>query len=558
MPGIPALDLTFGASALEALQRIAPTWVLGVEEDRAAPALAKSLRGIGKDIPPLAAVARDMTLWNWQRRPLSLESLIPLQDMERNASFLPPALPRLLRVLRQALSRPLDAEPLRAAMDAGEQALTLKHLLMRVRQPGEGAFWLAVCWDWLLRLGREDLPPSMLEASDLGRDLPSLAARLRAEWAALYLPPEQALAYAENLDRSHWGLFADYLRSELHSRLGDHHESARLLARVWRRMPWHPNLTLKLSGLLEQPSPTDSRDLSDTCVLVYSWNKADLLEDTLRSLAASDMGQALVVALDNGSNDDTPQAMARCKNLFAKNSFLDVRLPVNVGAPAARNWLLSLPEVRSCRRAAFLDDDVVLPRDWLTRLSATMDATNAAVVGCRIVAATPPAGLQSADYHLLPPRDGIKTFRDVEENILVFDNCAGALDIGLYSYCRPALSVSGCCHLLSMAGVEKAGAFDIRFSPTQFDDLERDLRVAKAGLHTVYEGRLAIGHVQHSSLAKAQSLKSVGHVFGNKIKLEGKYTKEEIETLSAQNLGRLWQDLEARRSALLQGLPPTA
>ena len=39
-------------------------------------------------------------------------------------------------------------------------------------------------------------------------------------------------------------------------------------------------------------------------------------------------------------------------------------------APAARNWLMHLPEVREACWAAYIDDDIHLPPDWLPRLGA--------------------------------------------------------------------------------------------------------------------------------------------------------------------------------------------
>jgi GT2 family glycosyltransferase len=224
---------------------------------------------------------------------------------------------------------------------------------------------------------------------------------------------------------------------------------------------------------------------------------------------------------------------------------------VNVGAPAARNWLLSLPEVQAMQWAAFLDDDVRIPPHWLTHLRAAAHASKADVTGCRITSADTPKTVQSADYHLLPPNDAVKTFVDYPEKIMVFDNCANGFDQGLFSYARPATSVSGCCHLLSMESVRRHGDFDIRFTPTQFDDLERDLRLGCAGMNIFYAGDLAIDHIQHSSLAKSQSLQSIGHIFGNKIKLEGKYDLDQISSLQKRVSKRLEADLACAEEELL-------
>ena len=149
-------------------------------------------------------------------------------------------------------------------------------------------------------------------------------------------------------------------------------------------------------------------------------------------------------------------------------SFTPLRLTVNVGAPAARNWLLSLPETKAAQWTVFLDDDVELPTDWLTRLLSAGEAAKASgssvgAVGCRITEARPPFGLQSADYHLFFPQP--QGGEPDAPRIGVFDNCAGQLDAGLFAYARPCLSVSGCCHAISHEALDKAGAFDVRFTP---------------------------------------------------------------------------------------------
>jgi GT2 family glycosyltransferase len=140
-----------------------------------------------------------------------------------------------------------------------------------------------------------------------------------------------------------------------------------------------------------------------------------------------------------------------------------------VGAPAARNWLIAQGEVQAAEFAVFLDDDVLLPERWLCRLLGEAQARPAVgAAGCRIVSATPPPCLQSADYQLFAPTGQARTIREVPEHVNVFDNCAGALDVGLFTYARPATHVSGCCHALRVDVLRELGGFDIRFSPTQF------------------------------------------------------------------------------------------
>ncbi len=259
--------------------------------------------------------------------------------------------------------------------------------------------------------------------------------------------------------------------------------------------------------------------------------------------------------MNNGSTDHTAEVLLKAQARFGADRFHIETLPVNVGAPAARNWLLALPGVRTAQWAAFLDDDIVLPENWLLHLlGAVKGKQGVGAVGCRITATTPPYGLQSADYNLFPTPPRRPEPGEMPNRVLLFDNCAGSTDTGLFTYTRPCLSVSGCCHMINMQAVEKVGGFDLRYTPSQFDDLDRDLRSALAGMPAIYAGSLAIGHVQHSSLAKSRSSSQIGHVMGNKLKLDTKYTDEELIALGNDNRIRLWDDLQRKYDFLVDRL----
>ena len=133
----------------------------------------------------------------------------------------------------------------------------------------------------------------------------------------------------------------------------------------------------------------------------------------------------------------------------------------------------------------------------------------------------------------------------------MFNNCTGSLDLGHFAYERPCLSVSGCCHLLDLSTLGPIGAFDVRYAPTQFDDLDRDIRCFLAGRPCVYTGHLAVDHVQRSSLKQASSPAQVGHIMGNKIKLEAKYDDAQLDAMIAKNFEMAWGDLLAKQTTLL-------
>jgi GT2 family glycosyltransferase len=503
-------------------------------------------RALGSGDAEVLACGLGLAHWGWQRAPLDRAQTELLLG---SAAAITPAPPwtQFLRTLLHTLDAQqpdlAQQQELSALMNSGETALVVRTLLPLLRDPHRGLGWLAAAWDGLLRLGGVDLCRAALDLPNWPDELLPLRARLAAEAAFLLETPERALAELASVDDALFGLWAGYLRAEIALRQGEAEAGRTQLAEIFRALPWHTHLGLKLHGLCTPLATAPAAATEDAVILVYSWNKAGLTKQTLESLARTDYGRARILALNNGSTDETGAVMEACAALFPPGALRVIHLPVNVGAPAARNWLLAQPEVRAAQWAVFLDDDVILPERWLLRLLGAGQAEpDCGAVGCRIVSATPPACLQSADYQLFLPDGQPRTFRDLTENIVVFDNCAGALDLGLFTYNRPATHVSGCCHALRVSVVQELGGFDIRFSPTQFDDLDRDLRSAVAGRPAVYAGDLAIAHVQHSSLAKAKGPAAMGQVFGNKIKLEGKFTQAEVDGAARRGLAALTRD----------------
>jgi len=533
---------TIAAPALaDKLRPVLPQWAMGLEE----PGLARylALAALGSGDADLTACGAGLALWSWQRAPLDpkrSEMLAQTLSGSPAGSFAAALLPRL--------AGGPDPDEVAAFLASGDMGLILRVLLPRLRNAEAGLAWLAPAWDGLLRQGGADLPLAALDACVWPGECALLRARLVAEVKFLYARPEQALeavATLEALDAA--GLFsawAAFLRAELLLRLGEGHAGREGLAALFAALPWHTHLGLKLHDLLLPRPLASPQDTARAVILVYSWNKAGLVRQTLESLARTDYGDARILALDNGSSDGTGEAMEACAGLFPAGALRVIRLPVNVGAPAARNWLIAQDEVQAAEFAVFLDDDVLLPERWLCRLLGAAQARpEVGGAGCRIVSATPPPCLQSADYQLFAPTGQARTIREVPEHVNVFDNCAGALDVGLFTYARPATHVSGCCHALRVDVLRELGGFDIRFSPTQFDDLDRDLRSAIAGHPVMYAGDVAVAHVQHSSLAKAKGPAAMGQVFGNKIKLEGKYAREGVDAAFRAGLDALWDDL---------------
>ncbi len=482
--------------------------------------------------PETARQGGSLTVFAWQDDPLEARLLHLIRMLQARGGC-----PGEAGVLAAALADWCVADGTPTAWD--ELAGLSADAMLSAVSPGlssmsGGGRWLERGWRWCLAHDADGgALDALLEAASRA-PVPEgltpqrravLKARLRAGWAVTRRAPAEAL---ETLAVPMPGFEAwqGLKEAECLARMGRRTDAVTRLLPLWRAMPWHPNLTLALHELAFPlpPAPPEERA---PAILLYSWNKAAVLEETLRSLRDTDTGDAPILVLNNGSTDDTAVMLNAQQPLWGDRLRI-VTLPVNVGAPAARNWLLSLPEARERDSLVFLDDDLLLTPGWLQTLqSAAAAFPRAGVVGCRILESEPPCAVQCADFFLLPPEDGDRSFADFQEQIFVHGGSMGSLDRLLTMHTRPCLSVSGCCHLLRRKTVEACGGFDIRFSPTQFDDLERDLRLTLAGYEVVCAGGTAVRHVQHSSLRQAATRARTAHVFGNKIKLEYLYADND-------------------------------
>jgi GT2 family glycosyltransferase len=453
--------------------------------------------------------------------------------------FLPGPFSDLLKAQASFWSPPGEDDPWRSA--AGEQRRAL--LRERLSAEPKNLFWKLAAWEAAWPENDWELVDLSLAEAAWPRTLTPLRHRYAAQvhlcrgdaYAAL-----ASLNAAAPLDR-----FVDDspLRATCLLRMGRRDEAVAVLREGVKRSPWRVNELLRLSDLVFGVE-TDVRPVPGTCaILLYSWNKAAELDATLASIAASDAGGAPIFVLDNGSTDATPQVLTAWR-VRLRERIAVVTLPVNIGAPAARNWLLSLPEVRACDYAAFVDDDVSLPPDWLLRLGAAVARVpDASVWGCRVVDDACPLVIQNVDYTPLAPRPG--------EQLLVLANLhQGAPDLGRFDYLRPCVSVTGCCHLLRTADIPRAGTFDIRFSPSQYDDLERDLRVFLAGGFAAYQGHLAVRHKRRSGALAQRSEAEIGGATANAHKLQTKHAPADFQALHARGAELLVRDLLRRIAEL--------
>ena len=227
-------------------------------------------------------------------------------------------------------------------------------------------------------------------------------------------------------------------------------------------------------------------------LIVLAWNQWPLTRRCLDSLLASDHDQAEIIVVDNGSQDETPRALAayadRVKILTMPENLGFVR-GMNAGIAAARP-----------------DDDVVLlnndlkftQRDWIGRLrDAAYAAPDHGIVGCRLLGPEPEGRVYHSGGFIEPER----LWGQQSESGLV------EREVAQYTRLRRVQGIAFALAYIRRDCLERIGALDTAFH-SYFEDTDYCLRAADFGIATVVAGAVTLRHDQHGSTAEDSSFRT--------------------------------------------------
>ncbi len=217
-------------------------------------------------------------------------------------------------------------------------------------------------------------------------------------------------------------------------------------------------------------------------LIVLAWNRWELTARCLSSLLATELGDAGVLVVDNGSRDETPQRLAA---LAAAEPRLRVlALPENVGFVRGNNAGIDASPPGG--DVVLLNNDLVFAqRDWLSRLRAcARSAPDVGVVGCRLV--LPDGRLLHAGTYILPDT--------------VWGQQIGALekDVGQYLADREVEGIVFACAYLRREALTAIGGLSLDYR-SYFEDTDYCLRAREAGLRVLLCGGVTLVHDEHGS-----------------------------------------------------------
>ncbi len=219
--------------------------------------------------------------------------------------------------------------------------------------------------------------------------------------------------------------------------------------------------------------PLDDEPLVD--ILLPTWNNTAYLSRCLDSLAQSEYRAIRLYILDNGSVDDTADYLSRLQKDYPFPIEV-ARPPVNIGVPAAMNWLAHISTAPLLLR---LDEDIRLPKNWLRPMIELLRANPyAGAVGPKFIADDASRKVVCSEFRLWPDRgphfgedDGPAHSRTTFVNVHF-----------------------GGCLLYRRRVFEIAGNFDMRLSVISWEDLEHLMRARAAGFDVIYDGSLEVEH----------------------------------------------------------------
>lgn len=223
-------------------------------------------------------------------------------------------------------------------------------------------------------------------------------------------------------------------------------------------------------------------------LIVLNHDKAAYSKACLHSLLASTWRPLEVVAVDNGSTDETPAVLdAFVREAAAQGVECQVlRNDTNVGAVIGRNQAM---QAARGEVFAFIDNDVVVRhRDWLEKLHRVLKTVpRAGLVTPKLLFPWAPYDIEFAGC-AVSPGGRIQYLGRGESRTTPAFNVPRTLQC----------SISACL-VFPRRLVDEIGPLDEVYSPVQYEDLDFCYRARAHGYNVHYEPRAEMYHYEHTT-----------------------------------------------------------
>jgi GT2 family glycosyltransferase len=236
-------------------------------------------------------------------------------------------------------------------------------------------------------------------------------------------------------------------------------------------------------------------------VVVVNWNRAALLRQSLRSLAAQTGVAFEVILVDNGSTDNS-LATVRGERFTFRLQIIQNK--TNLGFCAANNQGI---RAAGGELIALLNNDAEADPGWLQALASAFDDPRVGMAASKILVHEEPTKLDKVGHLIY--RDGQNRGRG-----------AGEIDRGQYDQLEDVLWPDGCAAMYRKSMLDEIGGFDEDFF-AYADDAELGLRARLAGWNCRYVPTARVRHHRGQTLGLA-SVRRLALIERNRILLVAK------------------------------------
>jgi len=224
-------------------------------------------------------------------------------------------------------------------------------------------------------------------------------------------------------------------------------------------------------------------------IIILNHDKAAYTRACLQSLLQVGAGEKFeVIAVDNGSRDETPELLESLKPDFARagSEIKIVTNAENVGAIIGRNQAM---EIAGGDDFLFMDNDVVAGDDgWLAALRSRLDAdASIGIIGPKLLFPWEPHLIEFAGCAVSP------------SGRIQYMGRGATRDDPAFNTEREVQCLISACILFRRGLVEEIGNLDEAFSPVQYEDLDFCYRTRRAGHRVVYTHKVEMYHFEHTT-----------------------------------------------------------
>jgi GT2 family glycosyltransferase len=215
-------------------------------------------------------------------------------------------------------------------------------------------------------------------------------------------------------------------------------------------------------------------------LVILAWNHWDLTRRCLQTLRSTDLTDAEVMVVDNGSTDETPDRLAEIDEVRV------LRLPENLGFVRGNNAGIDAADPAS--DILLLNNDLIFrQRDWLRCLrECAYREGRVGIVGVR---------LQRADGSLV--HTGTYVMPDTmwgQQN----ESGVPEKDVGQYAAACDVEGIVFACAYIRRDVIDAIGGLSADFE-SYFEDTDYCLRAKQAGYRVVLCGETTLVHDEHGS-----------------------------------------------------------